>query len=383
MPPEGNRELSDLVLELTAESSNLAGMLHPRLQSSVGDLVRSMNCYYSNFIEGHNTHPRDIDRALADDYSNEPTKRSLQKEAVAHIQVQKMIDEDKDIKAEATSREYILWLHREFCERLPSDLLWVESQSGKNRIQVVPGQLRDGKVTVGRHLPPEPQSLEGFLKRLEEAYSAANLSKTAQVISAGAAHHRFLWIHPFFDGNGRVARLMSYTMLKRLGIGSPLWSVARGLARTVSEYRRLLENADEQRQNDYDGRGTLSERALIDFCRYFLKVCIDQIIYMKSLLQPSDLLNRMKVFVDEQIIAGRLAKGSFELLREAVHSGEYDRGQAAAITGFSDRHARRVLSTLVERKLLRSDGPKLPVRLGLPTDIVERWFPLLYPAAGV
>jgi len=44
-----------------------------------------MNCYYSNLIEGHETHPRDIDRALAKDYAKEPKKRSLQLEAVAHI----------------------------------------------------------------------------------------------------------------------------------------------------------------------------------------------------------------------------------------------------------------------------------------------------------
>src|SRR5689334_1144067 len=87
MPAEGNTELSNLVLDLIGESQRLAGMLHPKVQESVGDLVRSMNCYYSNFIEGHNTHPRDIDRALANDYSTEARKRSLQKEAVAHIQV--------------------------------------------------------------------------------------------------------------------------------------------------------------------------------------------------------------------------------------------------------------------------------------------------------
>ena len=52
-----------------------------------------------------------------------------------------------------------------------------------------------------------------------------------QVIAVAAAHHRFVWIHPFYDGNGRVVRLMSHAMLKRLGVGSSLWSVARGLAR--------------------------------------------------------------------------------------------------------------------------------------------------------
>ena len=381
MPPEGNSELADLVVDLVAKSQRLAGMLHPKVQKSIGDLVRSMNCYYSNLIEGHDTHPRDIDRALAKDYAKEPEKRSLQQEAVAHIEVQRMIDAGQDRQVEPTSSEYILWLHRSFCERLPKDLLWVETPDGKKRVEVVPGRLRDGMVSVGRHVPPEPGTLDRFLSRFEEAYSPKRLSKSARIIASGAAHHRLLWIHPFLDGNGRVTRLMSYAMLFRLGIGSPLWSVARGLARKVEDYKRLLQSADERRENDLDGRGTLSEKALVDFCRFFLNVCIDQVDYMTSLLQPTELLNRIGIYVAEEIGAKRLAKGSFELVREALLSGEFVRGRAPAVTGYEERQARKVLSGLVEKGLLKSDGPKTPVRLGFPVEIVERWFPAVYPAA--
>lgn len=377
-PPEANSELADLAFDLVARSQKLAGKLNPKVQDSIGDLVRSMNCYYSNLIEGHDTHPRDIDRALAKDYAKEPTKRSLQLEAVAHIDVQQMIDTDQDPKVDPTTEEYILWLHKSFCERLPKELLWVESPDGKKRVEVVPGKLRDGKVTVGRHEPPEPGNLDRFLKRFEEAYSPSRLSKSARMMAVGAAHHRLLWIHPFYDGNGRVTRLMSYSMLRRLGIGSPLWSVARGLARNVEEYKSKLASADEPRQGDLDGRGTLSEKALIDFCRFFLQVSIDQVDYMAGLLEPSELLNRIGVYVSEQVAAKRMAKGSFELIREAVLGGEFERGRAPAITGYGERQARTILSSLVEKGLLKSDGPKLPVRLGFPIDVVERWFPALY-----
>jgi len=383
MPPEGNSELSDLVVDLVAKSQRLAGMLNAKVQASVGDLVRSMNCYYSNLIEGHDTHPRDIDRALAKDYETEPMKRSLQQEAVAHIDVQRIIDEGRAPQVDPTSREYVLWLHRSFCERLPKELLWVESPDGKKRIEVVPGKLRDGKVVVGRHAAPNPESLQRFLARFEEAYSSGRLSKSSRVIAAGAAHHRLLWIHPFYDGNGRVTRLMSYAMLLRLGVGSPLWSVARGLARNVADYKRLLQNADEHREGDHDGRGTLSEKALVDFCRFFLKVCVDQVDYMGDMLQPSELLNRISVYVAEELAAKRMAKGSFELVREAVLAGEFDRGRAPALTGYGERQARIVLSRLVGKGLLKSDGPKMPVRLGFPIAVVERWFPALYPATVV
>ncbi len=52
-----------------------------------------MNCYYSNLIEGHDTHPVDIERALKNDYSRDTHKRDLQYEAKAHVTVQEWIDQ--------------------------------------------------------------------------------------------------------------------------------------------------------------------------------------------------------------------------------------------------------------------------------------------------
>src|SRR5215469_7522633 len=92
LPIDSDNKLEDLAYELVVTASALAGQIHPVVQQSIGDLVRSMNCYYSNLIEGHNTLPRDIERALAQDYSSEPEKRNLQLEAVAHIEVQSNID---------------------------------------------------------------------------------------------------------------------------------------------------------------------------------------------------------------------------------------------------------------------------------------------------
>ncbi len=380
MPPEAEKELEDLAVELVAKASALAGQVNPTLQRSIGGLVRSMNCYYSNLIEGHDTHPRDIDRALAKDYATEPKRRALQLEAVAHIEVQKRIDEDKDERADPTSTKYILWLHREFCGRLPDELLWVEGPDSHKRIPVLPGVLRDGQVAVGGHIPPSAPALPDFMARFEQAYESGRLSRLRRMIAVAAAHHRLVWIHPFYDGNGRVARLMSHAMLRRLGIGSGLWSAARGLARNVDRYRELLMAADQPRHGDLDGRGNLSEAALTAFCKFFLKVCVDQVDFMASLLEPSELLRRIQLFIEDETRAARLPKGAFPVLREAVLAGEVGRGHARELTGYQERMGRMIVSRLLDRGLLVSDGRRDPVRLGLPIDVVERWFPRLYPA---
>jgi Fic family protein len=382
LPEEANRELDDIGFDLTAKASSLTGQVNPIVTKSIGELVRSMNCYYSNLIEGHDAHPRDIDRALRKDLSERPKQRELQLEAVAHIEVQKAIDEGDDDGSEPLSSAYGSWLHREFCRRLPDAMLWVEDPQTHRRVRVEPGVLRDGEAELGDHLPPAATALPRFLARFDEAYDSKRLSKMRQIVAIAAAHHRFLWIHPFYDGNGRVARLMSHAMLTRIGIGSSLWSVARGLARSVVEYKRLLAEADQPRRADLDGRGALSQRALIAFCRFFLERCVDQVDYMRSILEANELVRRIEIYTEDEVRAGRLPKGAFPLLREALLAGEFERGKAHSITGYGERTARTVLSSLIERGLLVSDTPKARVRLGFPLAVVERWFPALYPAGG-
>ena|SRR5271165_6077720 len=379
LPPQGDTKLEELAVNLVAKANQLAGQLNPCVRTSVGDLVRSMNCYYSNLIEGHNTHPRDIDRALADDYSKDPARRALQREARAHIEVQRIIDAGEDPTDSPTRERYLRWVHFEFCRRLPAELLIVRCPAGRE-VPVIPGELRTGDVEVGRHIPPPAEDLPQFLARYEQAYNPANLSATRRLIAIAAAHHRLLWMHPFFDGNGRVARLVSHATMLRNGVGSSSWSISRGLARTVERYKEGLMLADEPRRGDLDGRGALSTLRLREFCEYFLEVCIDQVIYMESLLQPPELLRRIKLYVDDEISANRLSKGSLALLREALLSGEVERGKAADLTGYQERRGRKILAQLIKAGLLVSQGPRSPVRLGFPVNVVERWFPMLFPS---
>lgn len=381
LPPDGEKGLEDLALEMATKASGLASQVPLAVQRGIGDLVRSMNCYYSNLIEGHDTHPRDIDRALSHaDYSTDEQKRALQREAVAHIEVQRLIDHHEDLPVEPTSAEYLVWLHREFCQRLPEELLWVQNPDTGEKRRANPGELRSGWVQVGRHIPPSAKGLPCFLARFAASYEKKNHSKMRQIIALGAAHHRLLWIHPFYDGNGRVARLMSHAALQRCGVGSSLWSAARGLSRNVKEYKALLMAADQPRHGDLDGRGALSTQALVQFSEFFLTICIDQIDFMASLLEPRDLLRRMHLHIEEETRAGKLPKGSFSILREALLAGEVPRGRAGEITGYGERMARNVVSALLKRGFLQSETTRSPLVLAFPIDAVERWFPRLYPA---
>jgi Fic family protein len=343
---------------------------------AIGELVRSMNCYYSNLIEGHDTHPHDIDRALAADYSTNPQRRALQLEARAHIEVQRMIDSDEGPEASPLSLAYILWTHREFCSRLPPELLWVEDPTTKERLPVIPGELRTRTVAVGLHVPPPPEDLPAFMARFEAAYRTD--SKLKQLVGVAASHHRLAWIHPFLDGNGRVTRLISHALLKELGIGSRLWSVSRGLARSVADYKAALMAADEPRQGDLDGRGALSRKTLIAFCEYFLRQCLDQVLFMERLLAPSELGHRIQQQVLEEEHKGVLVKGAHRLMRAALEHGQLPRGEVPAIVQASERTGPRITRSLLEKGYLQSEGHTAALFFAIPPTARDRWFPSLY-----
>lgn len=369
--PLASPELEELAVEVLQKSAALASRLHPTVAHSVANLVRSMNCYYSNLIEGHNTYPIDIAEALSGNYATNSEQRDLQEEAVAHIHVQTLID-DGDYPSTPSSPEFLKWAHRLFYEQLPDSLRWVENPDTGERLPVVPGEFRTRDVKVGKHIGVQPQSLPLFLDRFHQVYGRGTTLQRIQ--NTPAAHHRLLWIHPFADGNGRVARLMTHAMFRNCGVGSGLWSVARGVARKEKEYKAALMQADSLRQGDLDGRGNLSQKALDRFSLFILEIVIDQIEFMGKMLDPAGLAARIDTYVQ----ANPLPKGANAVLRETLFSGEVSRGQVANLVGTQERQARNIVKQLLEKGLLVSDDSRMPLRLGFPAKVLGSWFPSLY-----
>ncbi len=369
-------ELADLALDLTAKSTALRKSLPDGIMVALSDLVRSMNCYYSNLIEGHDTHPIDIERALNEDYSSDPKKRDLQLEAKAHIAVQEWID-NNGLDGRATTSEGILEIHQRFCDLLPDELLWVEDSETKKRKRVVPGELRKHDVKVGRHIGVSPGALPRFMQRFEDAYK--KLGRVDSIVASACAHHRLLWMHPFLDGNGRVARLMSYAILRETLDTGGIWSIARGLARNESAYKTSLANCDLSRRNDMGGRGNLSEEALAEFSKFFFETCIDQVDFMESLVRPDSLRNRILIWVEEEVRAERLPQKSGIILEAVLYRGELPRSDVADLLSTGDRNARRVTSALLESGVLVSLTTRSPLCLNFPATLASRWMPGLFP----
>jgi Fic family protein len=374
--------IADVIAELSSASAILGAGLHSRTASNLADLVRLMNTYYSNLIEGRNTRPREIARALEGQFDRDTGRRNLQIEAAAHVRVQRQLDRmaAEGKLPEPASVEFIRWLHREFYSDAPTEMLTI--RGAERELVMEPGAWRSGAehdVAVGRHVPPSSDRIQDFMQYFEKRYDFKPLKQAGRIMAMAAAHHRFNYIHPFPDGNGRVSRLMSHAMAQLADIGAHgLWSVSRGLARGLkapSEYKAMMDRADTPRQGDLDGRGNLSQQALGEFVLWFLQVCLDQVKFMGSLFEIDSLGPRLRTYVERS----PLKPEAFRLLEEALIRGEFERGDIARITSLPDRTARRVLADVIGAGLLDSETPKTAVSLRFPTEALDVLFPRLFP----
>ena len=379
--------------EVLLAAGRLGAQLHPVTAQAVAALLRTVNSYYSNLIEGHDTHPVEIERAMRHEYAAGSEARNLQLEAAAHIEVQLLI-EGRLAASPGTNvcaPDFICWIHREFYDRLPGALRIVRNRDGSREVEIVPGALRTYDVQVGTHVAPAHADLTHLLDRYARVYDPAGRSQREALILLGAAHHRLLWIHPFGDGNGRVARLITDAYLKRVGVGGHgLWTAARGLARSGTRYREALAAADAPRWNDYDGRGALSHQALVAFARFFLEICLDQIGYMEGLLRVDRLAERAESYGrarEAGLLAGPEGTGTFRpeatrLLKQMIYRGAIPRGEVRELLNLEERTARRVVRALTDEGFVTSTTSRAPITLRIPAHAGPYLMPGIYRTVG-
>lgn len=380
VPDDRDQRLAELGWEVVRRAERLGAGLHPLTAAGLAGVVQVMNSYYSHLIEGHGTRPADLEAVLRGRSEGPPARRGLQQFHFAHMAAQQSMKERlaSDPAAPITGEAFLQALHRDFYGALPETARFVAGQDEAAH-PVVAGEWRRFPVTVGRHLAPAWEKLPGFMARFAKVYAPHLGDGGASLVACAAAHHRLVWIHPWADGNGRVARLFSQAWLIRARVDAHgLWSVSRGLARRLADYQAHLANADAKRRNDFDGRGYLSQTALHGFCRFFLETCLDQLDYMNHCLVTDRLDQRMSGYSAMREASGDWPSGTSRVLREVCLRGEIPRGEVARLIGKSARTAQGVIGQLLAAGCLTSPSGKGPLRLGWPGEALQAWLPGLF-----
>jgi Fic family protein len=374
---------SDLVRAATALGVSAA----PTTQLELRKLLRSMNSYYTNKLEGDHTRPSEIERALQDDYSQNTDLARKQRLAVAHIWAEEHCESEIDVRI-ARGDNVLSWLYSAgalnhlhgqlFCNLTQEDLTLSDGSV------MEPGIFRERGVAVGRHEPPAAHAVPRFIDRWAKVYGSVRRGE-ASVVASAASHHRLAWVHPWLDGNGRTARLHTHLVLYALGLTGGLWSPLRAFARAEERYKAYLQAADEHRRGDLDGRGNLSQAALMEWICFVLDTCIDQVEFMTKRLDVAGMRDRIAAALVFEETVGKTGVRKEALT--ALHylfatRGELPRAEFKAMLGLGDRVASDTVSALIRGGYLATESKTHgKLRFAVPRHALRFYFPDLWPEA--
>ncbi len=366
--------------DLVRSADQLAGKYQPGALDGLRGLLRAMNSYYSNRIEGQHTLPAEIEQALRNDYSADADMARRQRLALAHMATEQAMERHwTNWGASAVwSGQMVRDIHQDLFARL-DDTDRALPEGGP----LQPGVLRDRDVSVGRHVAPSFAALPAFLERWGSFYAQVRRGEM-RVLAVAASHQRLAWIHPFRDGNGRVARLHTHLALGHMGLTNGLWSPLRGFARSQDAYYARLAAADEARAGDLDGRGNLSEKALCEWMAYVLDLCLDQVSFMTGLLNLGNMKERIAACLsfEEKVVRRGVRTEALRALHYLFAAqGEVERADFKAMLGLGERLATAQVTALLKRGLLISDSPYGKLRFGVPQHALRFYFPGLWPEA--
>jgi Fic family protein len=387
LPGFGNLgPLRNMAQELVSASAGLEGKVAAQTAVCLGDLLRIINSYYSNLIEGHKTTIPDIKLALKKKFNQDPQKKYAQELCAAHVnaerELMKLVGSSDNLNI--CSPAFISGIHAKFYAHLPPEHLYTHAHGGFTRKPVEPGMLRDVMVSVDGDTQhgPDAKDIGPLMAHFSRSYDPARYYGDDRLIAMAVSHHRLTWLHPFRDGNGRVARLFSGLYLARIGINRKnLWSLSRGFSRNKQKYMFNLWATDSPEDPGIDMH--FSDDLTADFCQFFFSICLDQIDFMTKLLQLDQIDQRIDWFVATRSKDTKkpLRPEAARLLRAVFMRGAVVRGQAGEIMNMSERTARRTVSDLLAEGLLESGSHRAPLTIGLPVQALPYYFPDLYEPA--
>ncbi|MDP2257655.1 MAG: Fic family protein [Polaromonas sp.] len=367
--------------DLQQAAQRLAGAGAP---AELRRLLRAMNAYDSLTLEGLQVSPLDMERALhrGDVLGNglDEAGARRQRRVLAHMDTESALEARWSgwSMQRVWSAQMVRDIHQDLFARLPeADLVLPAGDA------MVPGALRRRAAFVATHAAPAPAAVGALLARWGAVYGGVRRGEL-QLVAVAASHHRLAWIHPFPDGNGRVARLHTHLALGALGLTQGLWSPLRGFARGGQAYRAQLAAADAPRAGGLDGPGERSERALVAWIGYVLALCSDQVALMAGLLDLSGLKDRIAACLayEENVVRQGVRSESLRALHYLLLTqSALERSDFKALLGLGERLATAQVTALLKRGLLATDSPHGKLRFGVPQHALRFYFPGLWPEA--
>lgn len=249
--PQFDSVLTDLVIELDhLRRKRLGGSTHPTTFFQLKGIFHTLESIGSARIEGNNT-------TITDYLENKSDDGNSTDQNIIEIQnIEKSMNFiDENINQIVIDRRFVSDLQKYIVEGL--------TPPPKGEGDKTPGKYRTHNIKINNsvHMPPMPSQIQGYMDELFKFVNNEDSSKY-DLIKTAIAHHRFVWIHPFGNGNGRTVRLFTYAMLVKQGFNIKLGRIVNPTAIFSTDRDRYYDNLS------YADKGT--NQGIIRWCEYVL-----------------------------------------------------------------------------------------------------------------
>ena len=341
--PSFEHPVVSLIIELDyLRKKKLSGSTHPQIFFQLKDLFHTLESIGSARIEGNRTTIIEYIETKID-----PVKDKDIAEGIREIlNMEKGMDFiDAHVKDHPINRAFVSELHK----------LVVDGLSPSNEGDSTPGKFRSVNVKIGRaqHLPPDVSQVQSYMDELFQFINKGHEAKY-DLLKTAIAHHRFVWAHPFRNGNGGTVRLFTYAMLVKSGFNLDQGRIVNPTAVFCHDRNQYFKNLSVADRGD--------EPSILNWCEYVLsglKREIEKVdrLCQHDFLKEKILLPAIAISLDRKWVTDTEAK----VLKVAAEKKVFQANDIKHIfPGKIPADLSRVIRRLRERKLIvpEKDAPR-------------------------
>ena len=339
--PSFSSPLTDLIIDLNhLRKKRLGGTTPAPVFFNLKSIFHMMESIGSARIEGNNTSLLEYIETKLEEQNEVPI-------GIKEIQnLEKTMDFiEENVKSHTIDRIFISEIHKMVVDGLPT--------TSKGEGDKTPGQYRKSnlRITKSKHVPPDWTQVEGYIDELIRFINQEDSAKF-DLLKIAIAHHRFVWIHPFGNGNGRTVRLFTYAMLIKLGFNvnqGRILNPTEVFFSDRNDYYKYLEKSDYGKKS-----------GILAWCEYVLQGLKEEIEKIDKLLDYDYLAKEILVpavnfSVERQYITDIEAK----ILRKAIDKKSLKSSDLKDIfQGKLAAELSRQVKKLVNKKMLQRVGFK-------------------------
>lgn len=337
--PSFGATLTDLIIELDyLRKKPLSGSTHPGIFFQLKHIFHTLESVGSARIEGNNTTIAEYIEIKLE----EPKTVSWSIKEIQNIE-RAMEFIEQGIAEYPIDEHFIRQLHQMIVKDLPPP--------PKGEGDLTPGQYRKVNVSIQQsiHIPPDFLQVEHYMNELV-AFINQKASPKFDLLKAAIAHHRFVWIHPFTNGNGRTVRLFTYAMLVKTGF-------AVNVGRIINPTAVFCSNRNDY-YNHLSGADSGTEKGILTWCEYVLgglKIEIEKIDKLLNYpyLQKEILLPAINYSLDRKYItdveAKILKKAADKQVFQALDLKDIFQGKAGS-------EISRQIKRLIDKKMIMQES---------------------------